>query len=378
MLIDLSAPSRPDPDRVRAWLAGQRVFISSAMADTIAERRAVAAVVEEVGAQRAWFEEFGRDADAEEAYVAEVDAATIYIGILNEQYGRLNPPDGFAATESEYMRAREGGKRVNVFVAANAPGREGHLSRFIDRVRFFVTTENYADANDLARRVRRRLEQLAAEALSPWVRLGELVFRADEIIESDRTITIRARVSDGIADRLDALREGYRRDRLRFVSRRRVADGEVASVGRTTCVTGGEEMTIELTNAEAPRGEMMRPGTGGYSAADLTELGMRTLFLGEPLPDRLGMLDFMADTGIDLDDLRQAFDVANEIAEPITRLVIADGLIGSGRAARIVALSLGPRERDVRRVEIEWEDAHVYTNVASQRRALGGEWRRPV
>src|SRR5205814_280434 len=95
----------------REWLAEQRVFISSAMGDTSAERRAVAETVEEMGGRAVWFEEFGRDADAEEAYLTEVDASTIYVGILNERYGRPNPPDGDSATEMEYRRAREGGKR---------------------------------------------------------------------------------------------------------------------------------------------------------------------------------------------------------------------------------------------------------------------------
>jgi hypothetical protein len=65
-----------------------------------------------------------------------------------------------------------------VFVAADAPGRKGHLSRFIDRVRFWVTTGNYASTDDLERRIVRRLHELAGEALSPWVKLRDLVFRA--------------------------------------------------------------------------------------------------------------------------------------------------------------------------------------------------------
>ena len=203
VIIDSTAAARPaDPARLQEWLAAQRVFISSAMADTAAERRRVAGTVEEEGARAVCFEEFGRDADAEEAYLTEVDSATVYLGILNEQYGRLNPPDGFSATEAEYMRARAGGKRVQVLVAADAPGREGHLSRFIERVRFYTTTENYSDVDDLARRVKRRLGELGAEALSPWVKFGDFVFRAEQVDEDAQTATIRARVSDEIAYQL--------------------------------------------------------------------------------------------------------------------------------------------------------------------------------
>jgi hypothetical protein len=135
------------------------------MGDTAADRQSVATAVEAEGAGPVWFEELGRDADPEEAYLAGVDASTIYVGILNEEYGRLLAT-GFSATETEYERAREGGKRVAVYTAFDAPNREGHLNRFIERVRTFLTTESYRDIADLDRRVRRRLHELAAEALA--------------------------------------------------------------------------------------------------------------------------------------------------------------------------------------------------------------------
>ena len=90
------------------------------MADTAEERQAVAAALEELGAPAVRFEEFGRDADPEEAYLSEVDSSTIYLAILKELYGRQNSETGFSATETEYLRARERGKRVAVFVAASA------------------------------------------------------------------------------------------------------------------------------------------------------------------------------------------------------------------------------------------------------------------
>lgn len=376
MLIDTSAAARrADPERVREWLAEQRVFISSAMGDTADERRAVAAVVEGEGARAVWFEEFGRDADAEEAYLTEVDSSTVYVAILNEIYGRLNPP-GHSATESEYLRAQDGGKRLFVTVAADAPGREGHLARFIDRVRFYTTTENYASIDDLTRRVRRRLHELAAEALSPWVKLGDLVFRADEVDAGD-TVTIRTRASEDVAHRLEALHdERFGRRRLSFVHRSRVVEGELVNARRRTLAGGADELTVELAQVRPLQPNQLRAGTSGLSADDLVELAMRALFLGEPLPDQIGMLG-LAETGIDIDDLRQAFDQANEFAEAITRLVVADGLVGSGRARRLTTCEVGPRDGGVRRISIEWEDPRVYDNVEPQPRLLEGEWRRP-
>lgn len=376
MIIDPTAAARrPDPERAREWLAEQRVFISSAMGDTAAERRAVAAAVEAEGASPIWFEELGRDADPEEAYLAGVDGSTIYIGILNEQYGRLLP-SGFSATETEYLRAREGGKRVAVYTAAEAAGREGHLHCFIERVRTFVTTEGYRDIADLDRRVRRRLHELAAEALSPWVKLGDYVFRADLIADHGETVTITARLGDEIAHAFEAMRDQqWCQPRLKLTHGTRVVEGEVGAVRRTMRAGGADHIEIELARAQPPQVEVMRAGTSGLSADELVEAGMRALFLGEPLPPSLGMLNFMTDTGIDGDELQQAFAQPNEVAEGIARPVVTEGLVGSGRAARIASFTLGPRVGGARQVEIEWVDPRVYTNVEPARRRLEGDWR---
>ena len=55
MIVDRTAAARrADSDRVREWLGEQRVFLSSAMDDTAAERRAIADAIEE-GATAVWF-----------------------------------------------------------------------------------------------------------------------------------------------------------------------------------------------------------------------------------------------------------------------------------------------------------------------------------
>ena len=204
------------------------------------------------------------------------------------------------------------------------------------------------------------------------------MFRADEIVDAGNTVTIRARVSEDIAKQLEALRDRrYGRERLRFVSRSRVADGELAGVQPTIRTGGTEELTIELTNVQPPQVNPMRAGTGGYGPDELVELGVRALLLGEPIPDQVGILGFMTEPGIDIDDLRQAFDLPNEFAEAADRLVVADGLIGSGNSRRVVSLALGPRTGQSRRLVLEWEDRRNYVNVEPARRRVDGEWRRP-
>lgn len=376
MIIDTTgAARRADHEREREWLAEQRVFISSAMADTGSQRKVVAEAVTDEGARAVWFEEFGRDADAEEAYVAEVDAATIYLGIANEQYGRFNAPHGFSATELEYMRAREGGKRVGFFAAAQAPGREGHLNRFLERVRFDITTEDYSNVSDLDRRVRRRLHDLAAESLSPWVKVGALVFRADEIDDTGEAIMISGRVSEEIAHQLEVLRDRqHGRTRLRCTYGSRVADGDVGAV-RRTIKGGNSQITVSLERVEGVAANSMRPGTSNLSAADLVEVGMRLLFLGEPLSTSLHMMESLTETGINGGDLQQVFQQPNEIAEGIARVVVADGLVGSGAAERLLSVRVGPRHRDLRRISLQWEDRSLYDNVQPHFRRIEGDWK---
>ncbi|MFZ1010706.1 MAG: DUF4062 domain-containing protein [Candidatus Sulfotelmatobacter sp.] len=73
-LIDRAAAAElPSADAVREWAGEKRTFISSVMAELTAERQAVAAGIRAVGMRPVTFEEFGgRDADPEEAYLAEV------------------------------------------------------------------------------------------------------------------------------------------------------------------------------------------------------------------------------------------------------------------------------------------------------------------
>jgi hypothetical protein len=381
VIIDGNAAAlQPEEAAARAWIRDQRVFISSAMGDTGEERRAVAGAIAAEGGQPVWFEEFGRDASPEEAYLAQVDSSTIYFAILKELYGRQMPPDGFSATELEYMRARERGKRVNVWIAEHAPTREGHLSRFInERLRVFITTESFSDTSDLVRRVRRRLAELAAEDLSPWAKVGQLLFRADEIDDRGSSVTIRARLDSELVHRLETIRDDrYSRTRLRLAYGDRVVEGNLGGLQRRTRAGGFSETTLELAQVTPPQAGGGGLGAGGMSSEEQVEAGVRHQLFGEPLPQALGAFTFMTTSGIDDGDLRQAFQLPNEYAEAVTRLVISDGLVGNGNAARLLEFKLGPRVGSIRRLRLAWEDARRYTNVEPSRRAIEGEWRLSV
>lgn len=185
LVIDVAGiAARPDDDRLRTWLSVQRVFISSPMDDTRDDRAAVAAAIEALGATPIWFEEFGgRDADPTAAYTDEVDRSSIYLALLRERYGKMLP-SGYSATHVEYIQARDRGLRISIWVAEDAANRDGHLVRFIEDAHVFHVTGRFRSAAELADKATRRLQEIAAEELSPWVKLGGLVFRADRITDS--------------------------------------------------------------------------------------------------------------------------------------------------------------------------------------------------
>jgi hypothetical protein len=61
----------------------------------------------------------------------------------------------------------------------------------------------------------------------------------------------------------------------------------------------------------------------------------------------------------------------------VAELVVAEGLVGRGRARRLLRCSIGPRDHDTRRVVVEWEDPAIYTMKSrwmSARAGSRGEW----
>jgi hypothetical protein len=71
---------------------------------------------------------------------------------------------------------------------------DGPQRDLIQGARNLYTTSPWSDPADLEQRMRRRLEDLAAEELAPWVRVGRALIRAREIASDGRTITITAAV----------------------------------------------------------------------------------------------------------------------------------------------------------------------------------------
>ncbi len=220
-----------------------------------------------------------------------------------------------------------------------------------------------------------RSEPLSAHEDADWVKLGDIIFPVAEITDEGGRVVLKAAPDSNTHGRLERLRDDrLGPPRLRLTFGQRVVDGQLASLKSSSRV-GRREVEIELENLKAAPANAMRAGTTGMSADDLVEAGLREILLGEPPPQSLGPLSMMADAGVDREALAAAFNLPDPIAEPSARLILTEGLVGSGNASAIVAFSLGPRQGDARTIELEWIEPHVYTNVAPGRRRLRGDWR---
>ncbi|MHA3019662.1 DUF4062 domain-containing protein [Mycobacterium sp. BMJ-28] len=123
------------------------------------------------------FEDLGaQDISAEQAYLSGVRRSEIYVGMWGPRYG-VRMPDGYSATHAEFLEAERNGLRLCLYVHDEQSGAmDGAQRDLIASARNLYTTSPWSYPADLERRVRRRLEELAAEDLARGSALAELRF----------------------------------------------------------------------------------------------------------------------------------------------------------------------------------------------------------
>lgn len=371
VLVDVAAAAAvPSDADLRDFLASERVFISSVMSTLAKERAAVAKAIRDLGAQPVWFEEFGgRDADPEAAYIAEVRASTIYVGILGEHYGRMLS-SRFSATHEEYQTAEHGGLRISVWTSADENW-DGHQEAFIQEVRTFHVTGSFTDHDHLARGVADRLRVIAAEELSPWCKLGNLVFRAKQIVVSSNQLRVAAHVRDAqIGDSLEAMRTGsWGGPEVSFTDPSRSIRVRIKDVQSTVRSGRGREIELsaEIIDGAIGMGSDFSLTTQGrtFTPNDIAELALREHLFGEINP---------ADSGFaTLPNPLSGFPsgIPEDALRPIVRLFLVEALVGGGKASRLVTLRLGVPVAGKRRILIEWQGSARYSSPAEQRTVEG-------
>jgi Domain of unknown function (DUF4062) len=367
LLIDRAAAAeRPTQEAVAEWAAQQRIFVSSVIAGYGEPRRAAVAAIEKIGATAVWFERFGgRDSDPNQAYLDEVRSSDVYVGLLGARYGRPLP-SRFSATHEEYREAEQQGLRLSVW-AEQGVEREGPQQSFLDEVGVFHVFGSYATAQELEQRLERRLIEIAAEDLSPWCKLGALIFRAREITEGAGRLRIVATIKDAqVSDALGALNDRFgRRDQLLTYGGRTLA-AQIQDVQITTRAARSRDVVIEATVAVPPQ-----PTTysfNGMSWDEMTDLAIRVSLLGESNP--LGLMGGQAEIPNRLPEVMAA-GVSAEALRAVCELMVTEVLVVERGAARVLRLRLGADVGGRRPFQLEYQPDSHYSQPAASRVVRG-------
>jgi hypothetical protein len=375
LLIDRAAAAElPSAESIREWAREKRAFISSVMSELGEERRAVAASIREEGLRAVMFEEFGgREADPQDAYVAEVEGADIFIGILGRSYGKPLKTR-FSATHTEYLHAEKNSLRIAMWTL-DTPDREGAEQSFLDEVRTFHVVPAFRAITDLKAQVGERIRAIAAEDLAPWCKLGRMVFRATEIEDQGDTLSVVARVrDDAVARALEEARgdQWNRAGDFRFTWSGRSKYVKVSRVQVTTTSARSKLIRLELKSTDGPQDSSFQYSLDGLTPDDLIEKALRTVLFGEPNPLARSHMAFAAEIDDPLQPLR-ASPVSEEIVRPLAELLLTDLLIGTGRAGRIAELRIGVPIRGRRPLSLSWETPRRYANETIAVRNIRGD-----
>jgi hypothetical protein len=380
LTIDLTAANRRVSDEdFHDWAQGQTLFLSSVMGELAAERGTVAEALVDAGFTVRWFEDFGgRDDSADVAYLTEVAAADIYVGVLADDYGAMQA-SGYSATHEEFLEARRRGKRVTFWAHQNGNGRQGHARRFLDDVRVFNVTGSFGSGDDLTTKLLRRLREMAAEDLSPWVKVGDTVFRAETITDSGVELRIEALVRDAaVMTALRALQPDPQWGNSR-VGDVPVTYGDRSGIGRVTafsvqtCASATQQVSLTIEVRWVGGRDSMASGINGLSHEDVVEAGIRSSLLGEALPQQLRSFGWGAAEVPDPLTQLQGVQLAEGSVGAVARLLLVEELVGNRRVAAIEDFALGPVINGQRRLRVGWREHQVYSNQPVGHRVIEGE-----
>lgn len=359
LIIDqVSASLQPPQADLSAWASGRRVFVSSLISDMVEERAAVRAAINDFGAMPVMFEDDlgGQDVPAEQAYLAGVRSSEIYVGLWGNRYG-VRMPDGYSATEAEFHEAEKQGLRLCLFVhGEDSSEMDGPQRDLIASARNSYTTSPWTDVTDLAERVRRRLREIAAQELAPWVKVGRSLFRARQIDNDGHTITVIADVrSNQVQAELRRLNENRAGD-LPFAAPHIATRVQVTGMTSTTVSAATHSIRLTLTVQEN-RGAGMRFSMNGMSADDLARQSLEAGLFGAPMPDT----HFLSGPADPLEPIRgRGFE--DMIVRPVAQLLITEHLLTNTDADTVDAFALSPARQGRRRLRVTWTPRNPYAN----------------
>lgn len=354
----MSSSRRLTGAELRDWGTQRAVFISSTMAEFEDERRALATAIEQtIGAEAILFERFGgRDEDAEQAYLDGVRRCDVYLGLIGDRYGTMLP-SGRSPTHEEYREAVSLGRRISVWVKDGGESRQGDARDFLTEIRLFHTTGSFSRSDDLVAGVLSRLKEVASEDLSPWVKLGDLCFRARRIVDAGDTLELQADVRDPAisAALLEYRSPAAGGQEVRFTDHVKSIDVRVDGVETSSTSTAVTEFTVRLN--QSARGQQswgQRMTIDGFSPDELVEIGLRHGLFGDEIPQRLRQFGTFGIVEIGLPELG---GLSLDSVRAVVRLYLVETLVGGGHATRVTNVLVGGGSRDEYQAKVSWLNA---------------------
>jgi hypothetical protein len=294
--------------------------------------------------------------------------------VIADRYGRMLPT-GRSPTHEEYREARRLGLRIAAWIATDGSRRQGDARDFADELQQFHTTGGYGDTAELVSSVMQRLREIAAEEDVPWVKLGDVVFRATSIEDDGQRLLIALRSRDRkVLQALQAMRPhsmgAGNRLQVTFADKSGIAEVTEVSSQSTSATLTQLRISADVQWAYGRR-PALASGINGVSFEEQVEAGLRMGLFSEPLSQQLGMLESMVDTSDPLAELDR-LKLSYATYEPVARLLITERLSAVGGVA-LVEVAVGPARAGRRSISVAWQDGKVYTNVEPDRHEIAGE-----
>jgi predicted ATPase len=151
------------PELIRTPDQRVRVFVSSALQELAAERRAVRDAVTRLRLVPVMFELGARPHPARQVYRAYLAQSQVFVGVYWQSYGWVAPGEQISGLEDEYLLS-EGLPRL-VYVKSPAPERDPRLTQMLARIKdeAEVSYQHFSDAAELQQQVENDLAVLLSE-----------------------------------------------------------------------------------------------------------------------------------------------------------------------------------------------------------------------
>lgn len=390
LLIDRETSiQRPSDQQIRQWASNKRVFISSTMTDLADVRQSVANTVTDLGAQPVMFELLGaRTDDSRQAYTSEVRRSHIHLGILSRRYGdKLE--SGYSATHEEYEEARKHRKEILLFLDDDVSDaeRDGHLNTWLRELYKFHVLRKYSGVEDLTQWVTASLADIASDQVTPWIKIGHVIFQVAKIEvatqghETRITVTTPTHDPHVAAEITRMAQEQFQKSR-RLSFRNESFETRIASMNKTIDTVGNDSLVlvceaVDDRYKQQPSIPLLQMGGSFQDASgirydhhDLIQMAIRDVALAERPP--VDLL-FSTHPPIDFKSLIQQCGGDIQLFPKIAQLLIVEKLHEHGIVSALIRISMGKVREGRVSVYLSVTPPQIYTDMKADPIEVEGE-----